>query len=124
MTLSNHQFEFLKDVAVLIDFIANVKKLKVTGGWLERNKAIQKILLDAGLSKTMKSNHLIKLAIDFNLFFKNIVLTNKRKKDLTTKEWEIMAEIGVFWENINSLNRWGGFFKSIYDPGHFERNIY
>ena len=124
MKLSDHQFEFLKDVAVLIDFIANVKKYKVTGGWLERNKAIQKILLDAGLSKTMKSNHLIKLAIDFNIFFKNLVLTNKRKKDLTPEESNVLKEIGAFWESLNPLNRWGGFFKSIYDPGHFERNIY
>jgi len=123
MKLSDHQFEFMKDLAVLIDYIANVKKYKITGGWLERNKAIQKILVDAGLSKTMDSNHLKRLAIDFNLFIKNIVLTNKRKKDLTPEEWDILSELGVFWENLNKYNRWGGFFNSIYDPGHFERNI-
>lgn len=123
MKLSNHQFEFLKDVAVLIDFIANVKKYKVTGGWLERNKLIQRILVDKGLSKTMDSNHLKKLAIDLNIFIGSIVLTNKLKKYLTFKETQILDEIGVFWENLNPLNRYGGFFKSIYDPGHFERNI-
>lgn len=123
MTLSDHQFEFIKDVAILIEYIVYVKKYKLTGGWLERNEAIQKILVDNGLSKTMDSNHLKKLAIDLNIFLKNMVLTNKRKKDLTAKEWDILSEIGVFWENLNPLNRSGMFFKSIYDPGHFERNV-
>lgn len=123
MKLSDHQFQFIKDVAVLIDFIANVKKVKITGGWLERNQEIQDILVKKGLSKTKDSNHLKKLAIDFNIFFEGVILTNTKKKDLNDKQNDLLNEIGVFWENLDPLNRWGGFFKSIYDPGHFERNV-
>ena len=123
MKLSTHQFEFLKDVGALIDFIANVKKVKITGGWLERDYAAQKRLYDKGLSKTLDSNHMKRLAIDLNIFIGNAVLTNTRKKHLTKDGSDLLNEIGVFWENLHELNRWGGFFNSIYDPGHFERHI-
>ena len=123
MKLSDHQFEFLKDVSILIDFIANVKKVKITGGSLERDYAAQKLKYDQGLSNTLDSNHLKRLAIDLNIFIGNTVLTNTRKKHLTEDESSLLNEIGVFWENLHELNRYGGFFNSIYDPGHFERHI-
>lgn len=123
MKTSDHQFEFIKDLILLLQFIIEVKKLKVTASWLGRDDAIQKILYDKGLSKTLESNHLTKTAIDLNIFLNKFVLTNKKKGLLTKKESDLLAEIGVFWENLNPLNRWGGFFKSFYDPGHFERNI-
>lgn len=116
MTTSDHQFEFLKDVAILIDYIVNVKKYKITGGRLLDTVANQKIKFDAGLSQTMKSNHLKALAIDFNFFINGHYDMSK----------ENLIEIGVFWENLNPLNRWGGFFSGYGkngDSGHFERNV-
>jgi hypothetical protein len=123
MTLSGNQFEFLKDLATFIDYLANVKKLKITATWLFRTQEVQQSMLDQGLSKTLKSNHLLSCAIDLNIFYGKRILTNLRKKDLTPDELKLMQEISVFWENLNPLNRAGFNFKSIYDPGHFERNV-
>jgi len=113
MKLSDHQFEFLQDVAVLIDFIANVKGYKVTGGELFRPEEMQRIYFNSGRSKTMESKHFLRCAIDLNIFINGKLVYEKEK----------LEEIGVFWENLNKLNRWGGHFKSFVDTPHFERNV-
>jgi|SRR6056297_291496 len=123
MTLSDHQFEFLKDVSILIDYISNVLKLKITATWLHRPQEMQQQLYNEGLSNTLESNHLYSCALDLNIFKKNRILTMLKKEDLTTEEQDFLNKIGVFWENLNKKNRWGGFWKSPYDPGHFERNV-
>ena len=64
-------------------------------------------------SKTLKSNHLRRLAVDFN-FFINGKLTYSHEK---------VDELGAYWESLNPLNRWGGNFKSIKDTPHFEMNV-
>ena len=64
-------------------------------------------------SKTMRSNHLRRLAVDFN-FFINGKLTYSDDK---------VTELGAYWESLNPLNRWGGNFKSIKDTPHFEMNV-
>lgn len=114
MTLSDQQFEFIKDVSALIDFIANVKGYKVTAKHLMRSQEEQQRLYDDGLSQTLESNHLYSCAIDLVIF-----------KDGKTPcwDWEELKEIGQFWENLNKLNRWGGFWKSFRDVPHFERNV-
>lgn len=38
MKLSDHQNEFLKDFSSLIDFISNVKKIKITATYLFRSQ--------------------------------------------------------------------------------------
>jgi len=123
MTLSNHQNEFLKDLLLLLDFIINVKKVKVTATYLFRSQEEQQRKFDEGLSKTLESNHLYSRAIDLNIFLNSEVLTNKKKKFLTKAELDLLTEIASFWENLNSINRAGFFWKSPYDPGHFERNV-
>jgi hypothetical protein len=123
MTLSDNQFEFLKDFSSLIDFITNVKKLKITATYLYRSQEEQQRKYDEGLSKTLESNHLYSCAIDLNIFYGKKILTNIAKNDLTKEEWNLLEEIGQFWQNLNKINRWGGFWKSPYDPGHFERNV-
>src|SRR6056297_439794 len=109
MTLSDHQFEFLKDVSILIDYISNVLKLKINATWLHRPQEMQQQLYSC--------------ALYLNIFKKNRILTMLKKEDLTTEEQDFLNKIGVFWENLNKKNRWGGFWKSPYDPGHFERNV-
>ena len=123
MSLSNEQSIFLKDLMIFLDYLINIEKLKITATWLGRNEIVQKYLYDKGLSKTMDSNHLKNCAIDLNIFYGTRILTNIKKKDLTEKETELLNRIAVFWENLNKKNRSGYFFKSIYDPGHFERNV-
>ena len=110
MSLSDQQFEFLKDVVVLILFAIR-KGFKVTGGELWRPKEMQKIYLDKGKSKVKYSQHQKRLAIDLN-FFLNGKLTYKKKT---------LSEIGKFWESLNSKNRWGGNFKGFVDTTHWER---
>jgi len=123
MTLSDKQDVFLGNQATLIDYIRNVLKLKVTATWLGRDKAKQAELVRKGLSKTMKSNHLTNTAIDLNIFMNGRILNHYKKDDLTKDEWITLTKIGMFWENLDKINRWGGFFESFYDPGHFEMNV-
>ena len=123
MQLSDHQNEFLKDLRLLLEYLQDVKKLKVTGEMLFRPQEVQDMYYERGLSKTKLSNHLVKCAIDLNIFYKKEIITQIEKKDLTLEQADLLNEIGVFWGNLNKLNRWGGFFKSFYDPMHFERNV-
>ena len=32
-----------------------------------------------------------------------------------------LQHIGDKWESLSPYNYWGGNFKNLYDPGHFER---
>jgi len=32
-----------------------------------------------------------------------------------------LQELGDYWESLDSLNRWGGNWKTLYDFPHFER---
>jgi len=121
--LSDYQNEFLRNLRLLLEFLQDVKKVKVTGEMLYRPQELQDIYFEQGLSKTRLSNHLFKCAIDLNIFFKNDIITQIKKEDLTKEQSDLLNEIGVFWENLNERNRWGGFFKSIYDPMHFELNV-
>ena len=113
MTLSNNQFEFAKDFNILLDFIIRVKKLKVTIKEVLRPQEMQDLYFEQGLSKTKNSNHLFGCAVDLIIFIDGVPCYDKKK----------LEEIGVFWENLNQKNRWGGFFKSFIDVPHFERNI-
>jgi hypothetical protein len=112
MTLSHHQFEFLKDLASLLDFIIKVKGYKVTAKELYRPQEMQDIYYEQGLSKTKNSNHLLSCAIDLIIFIDGAPCYDSVK----------LQEIGQFWENLNKLNRWGGFWKWK-DMPHFERNV-
>jgi len=112
MKLSDEQFGFMLDVALLINFCAS-NGIKVTGGELYRTKEQQKIYFDTGLSKTMDSYHLKRLAIDLN-FFINDVLTYKK---------EDLQKVGNFWEALSSKNKAGMNFKTFPDVPHFQRNV-
>lgn len=112
MTLSDHQFEFLKDVCKLIEFAID-QGAKVTGGELERKPEMQKIYLEKGLTKTANSQHMKKLAIDLNFFIDGKLTYNKAQ----------LQEIGDYWEGLSGYNRWGGNFKTFIDTPHFERFV-
>ena len=112
MSSSDKQFEFIKDVALLILHVSN-KGWKVTGGELFRTPEQQKIYLDSGKSKTMNSKHLQKLAIDLNFF--------KPNGDLTYNKEELQW-IGDFWESLSDKNKWGGNWESFVDTPHFPRS--
>lgn len=110
MTLSDRQWEFLKDVALLILF-AERQGWKLTGGELWRPKEMQQIYVSRGQSNASQGFHQQRLAIDLNLFIDNEYKT-------ATEEY---SELGKFWESIRPENRWGGNFKARNDGNHFER---
>ena len=112
MSKVTEQWEFLQDVAKLIEK-AKQLGITLTGGELYRTLEQQAIYLKSGKSKTSKSKHLERLAIDFN-FFVNGQLTYDKKT---------IQPLGDYWESLNTANRWGGNFTSFIDTPHFERNV-
>ena len=131
MSLSDKQWKFLQNVAKLITY-AEKEGYKLTGGELYRTRDHQwlyyngrtiiksKLVGTTRKSKTMNSNHLNRLAIDFNVF-KNGVLTYK---------YEDVEPLGRYWMNLHEKNRWGGDWnknhkddENFKDVPHFEMNI-
>ena len=109
MTLREKQSRFIKDLAYLI-FYADSIGVELTGGELYRTEYQQAEHLRQGKSKTMKSKHLQRLAIDFNFFLDGQLTYDKKKLSL----------IGAYWESIRKENKWGGNFKSFVDTPHFQ----
>lgn len=111
MSLVDEQWAFLQDVSKLIQFAAS-NGYTVTGGELWRTPEQQKRYVELGLSKTMNSKHLQRLAIDLNL-----IVNGQLGKP---GDYRVLGE---YWESLSEKNRWGGHFTSFIDAPHFERNV-
>ncbi len=109
MSLSKKQMIFSLNIADLI-FQANEWGIGLTFGDAYRTKKTQRCYVDNNLSKTMKSLHLKRLAVDFNFFING---------DLTYKKLDIQR-LGDYWEGLHPKNKWGGNFKSFIDTPHFQ----
>ena len=115
MKLSEKQIIFSKNVAILIAY-ADMIGIDLTFGHAYRDKETQRRLVDKGLSKTMNSKHLNRLAVDFNFFIDGKL----------TYDFEDVKELGKFWLTLHPLNRWGGDFNKngvkdgFVDVPHFE----
>lgn len=109
MSMVQEQAAFLLDVAKLVQY-ATEQGLLVTGGELYRTAEQQQIYVKTGRSKTMKSEHLKRLAIDLN-FFKDGKLTYD------------VPEVGRYWESLSPKNSAGMFWQSFKDGPHFERRV-
>jgi len=123
MSRMSEQWEFLQDVAVLIQYIRDVG-FKAVGGELMRSREEQQRKYDTGVSKAKpgESMHQHLRAIDIEFFDAGgkwlKVPSNKEAQE------EMKAQLqafGDYWELLNKKNKWGGNFKSIFDPNHFER---
>ena len=128
MKLSQQQQIFSQNVARLI-LHANSLGVNLTFGEAYRTKEQQLlyfhgkslhlddedlILLNGKVrTKTMHSNHLKRLAVDFNFFIHG---------ELMYKH-PLIDNIGAYWQSLDKLNRWGGNFKNFYDAPHFERHV-
>jgi hypothetical protein len=112
MNLVAEQFAFLTDVAKLIEFCYN-RNVMITGGELYRTQEQQDLYLLNGKTHAKTSNHMRRLAVDFNF-----VIDGK-----LTYDKDDLKSYGDFWESLNPLNRWGGNFETITDTDHFESNV-
>ena len=126
------QWAYLRDEARLIDFIYK-REYTAIGGERQRSYAEQQRKLDAGLSKAKpgQSQHQKCKASDFDFF-------DETGKWLKVPESEnfpdqvsyllavrvhkaLIKPFGDYWESLDPKNFWGGNFKHLFDPGHFER---
>jgi len=118
MRLSQHQRIFTKNIAKLIAY-AYENGIELTFGEAYRTHEQQLLYVHSGKSHTMNSNHLKRLAVDFNVFIKN---------NLTYK-WEDIKPLGDYWETLHPNNRWGGDWNKndikdgFIDTPHFEMNV-
>lgn len=118
MKLSEKQQLFTWHIGQLIMF-ANARDMKLTFGHAWRSLEEQKRLKSEGKSQTLKSKHLDRLAVDFNLFINGRLIWDWHK-------WKVL---GDYWEDLNpGVNRWGGDFNGddiengFIDSPHFEAN--
>lgn len=114
MTLRQKQSLFAKNVAILINHIYDMG-YEVTFSDAYRSPEQAKLYAKAGKG-IVDSLHCKRLAIDLNLF------DSSGKWLVDKKDWE---QFGLYWESLNKMNRWGGFFVEKYkgkivDSNHFE----
>jgi hypothetical protein len=132
MTLSDQQFEFLKDTQKLLTYIIN-KGYKITYGETWRRRETQEWLVKEGLSKTMASLHIKRLAIDLNIFVPDgMINPAKYKAQKSGRGWwylenhednlPLIDDIGAYWENLHDKNE-AGMFWDFTDLFHFQRNL-
>lgn len=115
MSQTDKQFEFLQDVAKLIQFCVK-NGYKITAGEMWRTQEQQAIYVETGRSLTMDSLHRKRQAIDLNFFSDGDYVGIWGK----AIQKDFLQPVGDFWESLNENNRWGGNWK-FFDPGHFER---
>lgn len=102
MNLSDRQWQFLKDVALLILY-ADARGMKLTGGTLYRDPDHNRAV--GGIEGSL---HTERLAVDLNLFDGSVYLPDTADH----------KPLGEFWESLRPENRWGGRFN---DGNHYER---
>ena len=107
MKLSEKQRVFTQMVGRLINF-AYANGVELTFGHAWRSNEEQVRLHKLGLSKTLRSKHNSKLAVDFNVFVDGRYTTKR----------EHYEPLGEYWKLLGG--RWGGDFVGFEDSGHFE----
>ena len=109
MNLGQHQQEFARD---FVKLLAKAFELgyEVRIGEVERPQMVQEFYFKTGKSKTMNSMHLKKCAADIHFIDKAGSLCYPK-------------ELGEYWQSLNPLNQWGGFWKSFTDQPHFQRTV-
>ncbi len=108
MRLGTKQEEFSLDLSKLIQF-AYDKGYKIRMGEVLRLPARAKANARTGVGIS-NSLHLIKLAVDLNLFKDGKYLRSTKSH----------SELGAYWKSLNLGNCWGGDFKKK-DGNHYSR---
>lgn len=104
MTLRQKQSLFVKLVAILIaEAISQGYELTFGEAYRSPEEAARLAKLKKGIKN---SNHIIKLAIDLNLFKDGVYLSSTASH----------LPLGEYWETLNPLCSWGGRFG---DGNHY-----
>ena len=115
MSLLHEQATFLLHLSELIRKAAELG-FHVTGGELYRTPEQQALHVKNGRSATLNSQHLKRLAVDFNFF-----------TSAADGQWSLCNDVeklrplGQYWEGLDPANRWGGNWNAFKDAPHFER---
>ena len=118
MSLSDDQRIFTTNIGKLIAK-AECLEIGLTFGEAYRTKEQQEIYIKTGKSKTMNSNHLRRLAVDFNFFINGQL----------TYDFHKIKVLGEYWISLHPKNRWGGDWNKngikdgFLDTPHFEMNV-
>lgn len=130
--LREEQFKFTKHIGFLINFANDsANGFALTFGEAWRSEETQAAHVKAGRSKTMNSQHLKRLAVDFNIFYKGKLLFIGTNKDEFKEHLQIAKPLGEYWMSLDSKNVWGADWnrnfnlmdETFADPYHFERNF-
>lgn len=114
--LSVRQQKFTSMVGKLFTY-ADRQRIGLTMGDAWRSPEEQKRLVAENKSRTLKSKHLDRLAIDLNMFICGTLMEDR-------EDYRIL---GQYWESLGG--EWGGRFgverkdyktKVGWDPGHFQ----
>jgi hypothetical protein len=117
LTLSEKQRKFSIMVAQFVSWVYTLPGHSVTLGEVFRSPETQQIYINEGKSKTKNSKHLLRLAIDINLFFNGKYITNKESYRILGEKWE---EMGGRWGGRFGVKK-GDYEKEVgWDAGHFE----
>ena len=108
MKLSEKQQIFTVNISHLIQYAQRIE-IYLTFGHAWRSIEEQKRLKSKGLSKTLNSKHLERLAVDFNFFIDGKLTYDKNKLQI----------LGDYWESLHKNNQWGGNWSFV-DTPHFE----
>ncbi len=103
---------FIKDVEA-----ARSWKIYITSGLLSPEEQANLKLQNTQNAAAYRSKHVLGLAIDINLFQRHWFGYRQLMKASERKRWEASGILAIV--NKHGL-KWGGSFKSYYDPVHFE----
>lgn len=113
MALVPQQWEFLQDLASLIQHAAKLDGVMLTGGDLWQDNHWHEANSIGGKTPHLKKGqHPKRLAVDLNLFVGGKYVSGYHP---------IWDELGTHWESLDKKNRWGGRFSNVKDYNHFER---
>jgi hypothetical protein len=115
MSLTDDQWLFAQDVSALIWHVqVEHPDWSLTFGEVWRPSLLQQVYQKLGLSWTSRSLHIVRMAVDFNLFIAGVWITDASHP--------AFRELGQVWEDLSEFNLWGVWKgRKQVDAGHFER---
>jgi len=115
LKMSDRQYLFLLDVALLIQYCAGLN-IKITGGEMHRTQYQHDEYKRVGYTEANRSKHQDRMAIDINIWHGDKVMWAMHNDE----QKAAFQHIGDFWEGLRPGNEWGGNWTKPFDPTHFQ----